>query len=264
MQPGSPGTEVSAAPADRRRVGWRFGVTLTALFVGTAGLAGSAAGVSAQLLPRRFTASQQQQIAGWEMQRRWRTMSAGKIFPPAISYQVPSSTLGATSGLPLTAYRVGIARQTSCAAASDPAAARVLAAGRCTAVVRATYADETDSMLVTVGVAVMPGVGAAKSAASQLSAAPSPQPGVRTAPFRSTMARVFGDKQRQLSWAVSSGPYVIMSTAGYADGTPRIPVASNPYADEEMTSFATGVAEAVGAPLGALPPPPRCPGAPGC
>jgi hypothetical protein len=264
MQPGPPGTEVTVAPADRGRGGWRFGVTLTALFVGTAGLAGSAAGVSAQLLPRRFTASQQQQIVGWEMERRWRTMSAGEIFPPAISYQLPSGALGAASGLPLKADRVGIARQTSCAAASDPAAGRVLASGRCTAMVRATYADETDSMLVTVGVAVMPSVGAAKSAASQLSAAPVPQPGVRAVPFRSTLARGFGDRERQLSWAVSSGPYVIMSTAGYADGTPRIPLASDPYADQEMTSFATGVADAVGAPLGAVPPPPRCPGAPGC
>jgi hypothetical protein len=263
-QPEPTGTEVSAAPADRGRGGWRFGVTLTALFVGTAGLAGSAAGVSAQLLPRRFTASQQQQIAGWEMERRWRTMSAGEIFPPVISYQLPSAALGAASGLALRADRVGISRQTTCAAATDPAAARVLAARRCTAMIRATYADETDSMLVTVGVAVMPGVGAAKSAASELSAAPSPQPGVRTASFRSTLARAFGDRRRQLYWAVSSGPYVIMSTAGYADGTPRIPLASNPYADQEMTSFATGVADAVGAPLGAPPPPPRCPGAPGC
>jgi hypothetical protein len=252
------------APADRGRGGWRFGVTLTALFVGTAGLAGSAAGVSAQLLPRRFTASQQQQIVGWEMARRWRTLSAGEIFPPAVSYQLPFGARGATSALPLKAYRVGISRQTSCAAASDPAAGRVLAAGRCTAMIRATYSDETDSMLVTVGVAVMPGVGAAKSAATRLSAAAAPQPGVRTVSFRSTLARAFGDRQRQLSWAVSSGPYVIMSTAGYADGAPRTQLASNPYADQEMTSFATGVADAVGAPLGAPPPPPRCPGAPGC
>ena len=252
------------APAGRGRGGWRFGVTLTALFVGTAGLAGSAAGVSAQLLPRRFTVSQQQQIVGWEMQRRWRTMSAGEIFPATISYQLPPGALDATSGLSLKAYRVGISRVTSCAAASDPAAGRVLAAGRCTAMVRATYADETDSMLVTVGVAVMRGADAAKSAATTLSAAQPPEPGVRPASFRSTLARAFGSRQRQLSWAVSSGPYVIMSTAGYADGTPRVQVASDPYADQEMTSFATGVADAVGAPLGAPPPPPKCPGAPGC
>jgi len=140
----------------------------------------------------------------------------------------------------------------------------VLSAGRCTALLRATYADETDSMLVTVGVAVMPGANAAQSAASRLAGGQGPAPGVRAAPFPSTLARVFGDRQRQLSWAVSSGPYLIMSTAGYADGRPRVQISSDPYADQEMTSFAAGVAGAVRAPLGPVPPSPQCPGAPGC
>jgi hypothetical protein len=264
MQPGPAGAEARAAPADRGRGGWRFGVTLAVLFVGTAGLAASAAGVSSQLLPRRFTAGQQQEIAAWEMARRWRTMTVGEIFPAAVAYQLPVGGPGAASDLSLEAYRVGIARQTSCAAGSDPAAARVLAAGRCTAMLRATYADETDSMLVTVGVAVMPGAGAAKSAASRLSSGRQPRPGVSEAAFRATLARDFGPRQQQLSWAVSAGPYLIMSTAGFADGRPRVPLSSDPYTDQEMTSFATGVADAVGGPLGEEPAPPRCPGAPGC
>ena len=264
IQPDPPGTEGSAAPAGRRRGGWRFAVTLLALFVGTAGLAASVAGVSAQLLPRKFTAQQQQQIAGWEMTRRWRAMTAGEIFPASITYQLPAGALGASSELPLQAYRVGIFRETSCRAGSDPLAARVLIADRCTAVLRATYADETDSMLVTVGVAVMPGDNAARAAASKLSDGQAAQPGVRAVPFPATLARAFGDRERQLSWALSSGPYLIMSTAGYADGRPQAQMSSDPYSDQEMTSFATGVAEAVSAPLGAQPPPPRCPGAPGC
>jgi hypothetical protein len=260
-QPEPPG---NGAPANRRRSGWRFGITLVALLVGTAGLAASAARVSAQLLPRRFTVQQQQQIIGWEMARRWRAMPAGAIFPASITYQLPADTLGSSSSLPLLAYRVGISRQTNCQAGSDPATARVLIADRCTAVLRATYADETDSMLVTVGVAVMPDDNAARAAASKLSNGQGPQPGVRAVPFPATLARAFGDRERQLSWALSSGPYLIMSTAGYADGRPQVPMSSDPYADQEMTSFATGVAEAVSAPLGAPPPPPRCPGAPGC
>jgi hypothetical protein len=264
IEPEPPGTEGSAAPAGRRRGGWRLGVTLLALLVGTAGLAASAAGVSAQLLPRRFTAEQQQQIIAWEMARRWRTLPAGEIFPASVTYQLPAGALGARSPLPLQAHRVGISRPASCAVASDPAAARVLSADRCTALLRATYADQTDSMLVTVGVAVMPGASAAEAAAGQLAGGQGPQPGVRAAPFPSTLARAFGDRQRQLSWAVSSGPYLIMSTAGYADGRPRVQMSSDPYADTEMTSFATGVAAAVRAPLGAEPPSPQCPGAPGC
>ncbi len=264
MQPEPPGNERGEAPADPGRSGWRRGLTVTALFLGTAGLAASAAGVSAHLLPRKFTAAQQQQIMAWETARRWRTMPAGKIFPPTITYQLPAYTLEAGAQLPLTAHRVGIARQATCKAASDPAAAAVLATHRCAAVLRATYADQTDSMLVTVGVAVMPGATAAKSAAGQLSSGRQPHPGVDALSFRDTLAQAFGDQQRQLSWAISEGPYLVMSTVGYADGRPREQVSSDPYVSQEMTSLADGVADAVGIPLGAPPSPPRCPGAPGC
>jgi hypothetical protein len=265
MQPEIPGhDEGSAAPASRRRGGWRFGITLAVLFVGTAGLAASAAGVSGQLLPRKFTVSQQQEIMNWEVARRWRVLSAGKIFPAAISYQLSAEALDGDAGLPLKAYRVGISPQTSCAIASDPAAARVLSAGHCSAMLRATYADETDSMLVTVGVAVMPGAGAARSAADALSAGQELRPGIRAVAFGGTLAASFGQPQQQLSWATSAGSYLILSTAGYADGRPEVQVRSDIYTDQEMTSLANGVAEAVGAPLGAPPPVPRCPGAPGC
>jgi len=234
------------------------------LLVGTAGLAASAAGVSSQLLPRRFTVAQQQQIMTWEMGRRWQALPAGTIFPATITYQLPGYALASSTQLPLTAYRVGISRQATCAKAADPAAARVLSAHHCTAVIRATYADETDSMLVTVGVAVMPGASAARAAAGELSSGSGLHPGVRAAAFRGTLAASFGDRQRQLSWATSAGPYVILSTAGYASGMPEEDVASDPYADQELTSLAGGVANAVGTPLGVQPAPPRCPGAPGC
>jgi hypothetical protein len=251
------------APAGRRR-GWRFGITLALLFVGTAGLAASAAGVSAQLLPRKFTAVQQQQIMNWEAARRWRVLSAGKIFPATISYQLSAAALAGSTGLPLTAYRVGISPQTSCAMASDPAAARLLSAGHCSAMLRATYADETDSMLVTVGVAVMPSARAARSAARALPAGLQLHPGIRAVAFGGTLAASFGNRERQLDWAISAGPYLILSTVGYADGRPEVPVSSDSYMDQEMTSLANGVVGAVSAPLGAPPPVPRCPGAPGC
>jgi mono/diheme cytochrome c family protein len=262
MQPETPDNDGSAPPAGRGRGGWRFSVTLIVLFVGMAGLAASAAGVAAQLLPRKFTPAQQQQIANWETARRWRALPAGKIFPATITYQLAASTLNSSSQLPLTAYRVGIARELSCAMASDPAAGRVLSAGHCAALLRATYADETDSMLVTVGVAVMPSAGAARSAAGKLSA--DQEATVRALGFRGTLAGSFSDRDRQLSWATSDGPYVIMTTAGYANGMPPVSVASDSYTDQEMTSVANGIAGAVGTPLGVQPPTPTCPGAPGC
>jgi hypothetical protein len=264
MHPETPDHESGALPAGRRRGGWRFGLALTVLLIGAAGLAASAAGVSSQLLPRKFTAAQQQQIMNWEIARRWRTLPAGTIFPASITYQLPGYALGSSTALPLTASRVAIAPQTTCAEAAVAAAAQVLSAHHCTAMIRATYADETDSMLVTIGVAVMPGAGAARAAAGELSSGPGLHPGVRVVAFPGTLAASFRDRQRQLSWAASAGPYVILSAAGYANGMPEEDVASNPYADQEMTSLADGVAQAIGTPLDVQPPPPRCPGAPGC
>jgi hypothetical protein len=266
MQPDFPDSEGSSAATDpgRRQRGWRRGLSVAALALGMAGLAASAAGVAAQLLPRTFTAAQQQRITAWQIGRRWRTLPAGKIFPATVSYQLPGYALDAPAELPLTATRVGIGRQASCAATAEAAAGAVLARHGCAAMLRATYLDSTESLLVTVGVAVMPDDSGAAAVASQLSRGPQPRPGVRPLAFPGTLAARFGSRQRQLSWAVSAGPYLILSTVGYADGMPVEPVATDAYVDQEMSSVADGVADAVGTPLGALPGPPKCPGAPGC
>jgi hypothetical protein len=262
--PPEPPANKGKAPAGRRRNGWRLSVALTALVIGLAGLVASATGVAGQVLPRRFSAPQAQKIVAWETAKRWRTMPAGKIFPDSVTYQLPAYDLTAGTQLPLVAERVGIAPQTTCAAGTDPAAARVLDAAGCTAMLRATYADETDSLLVTIGVAVMPGAAAAKSAAARLSGTRQQPTGVRPASFPDTLASAFGDQQRQLSQVDSTGPYVFLSAVGYADGRPQVPVTSDPYADEEMTSFADGVSDVIEGVLGSSPSPPRCPGAPGC
>lgn len=267
----SPWPDPAAVPsshAPRGRSWWPLGLTVAALVLGLSGLAGSAAGVVTQLLPRRFSAAEQRQIVAWEMSRRWRTMPAGKIFPAAVTYHLSRFALNAASELPLTAHRLGIARQEGCAAATDPTAARVLDQLGCSTVLRATYADSTSSMIVTVGVAVLPGSTKASAAVRDLSAAAGDPgrllPGVRAAAFPGTLAGRFGDGQRQLNWDVSVGPYLIMSTVGYADGRPRVRVSSDSYADQEMSSLAHGTADVIRAPLGAQPRVPTCPGAPEC
>jgi hypothetical protein len=268
----SPSADAAAAPSSRAfpgRASWRLGFTVAALVLGLCGLAGTAAGVVTQILPRTFTAAQQRQIMAWEMARRWRTTPAGKMFPADASYQLSGFTLNAASELLLTAHRLGIARQASCTAATDPAAGRVLGRLGCKAVLRATYADSTGSMIVTVGVAVLPGGATARAAVRDLAVAGAGlagklPPGLRPAAFAGTLAARFGDRQRQLNWDVSAGPYLVMSTVGFADGRPRVRVASDGYADQEMSSLAHGVADVVIAPLGAAPPVPLCPRAPGC
>jgi hypothetical protein len=245
----------------RRQVSLRLVLISLAALLGVAGLVASLAGVAVQLMPRTFSSSQQRQIMTWEIAARWRTWQVGKIFPAAIKYQLPAGVLDASSGLPLTARRVGVAPQSTCQAAIDPALADVLDHDGCLAVLRATYVDSSDSFAITVGIAVLR---TQAPAAKRLPVGPGLAPGVRAAAFAGTLAARFGDRQRQLNHAVSDGPYLIMYTAGYTDGRPRDTVTANPYADNEMISVAGGIATSVGKSIGALPPVPKCPGAPGC
>src|SRR5579875_3719096 len=106
-------------PGPRGRAGRPAAVL--ALVFGIAGLAVSLAGVVAQVLQR--------QIADWEAAKRWRLLAAGTIFPASVGYSPPIA-LDATA-LTLTARRIGIARQASCAAAADAAVAAALDRNGC-------------------------------------------------------------------------------------------------------------------------------------
>jgi len=240
---------------------------LAAAVAGGLGLAVSLGGLAVQMLPRRFTAAQQRQITAWEVSRRWRTLPAGDIFPASVRYELPASVLEDFTGATLTAHRIGIAPQASCAAAADPAAARMLGRHGCEAILRAGYDAASGTYVMTIGVAVLPSARQASAAQAALAApggGAQPRPGVRAVAFGGTAAQGFGDVQRQISASVSAGPYIVMYTAGYADGRRRVPISDDPYAEHEMASAAQGVARSVAARLGSPPPPPRCPGAPGC
>ena len=91
-------------------------VALAALVLGVAGFAAAMTGVAVQLLPRQFTVGQQRQITAWEVSGRWRTLTAGQIFPASIGYQLSATVLEDTTPLDLQALRVAIAPQATCAA----------------------------------------------------------------------------------------------------------------------------------------------------
>jgi hypothetical protein len=252
-----------AAAVRRRRV--RF-LAWTALALGLLGLAGAIPAVMNQAMPRKFTAAQRQQITDWEYARRWRALQAAKVFPGSVGY-APPSVLDAGGSLTLGARRIGIAKEATCAAATDPAAAAILGRDGCASLLRATYADETDSYVLTVGVAVLPSTAKAAAAAQALRSAPASHglgPTVRAAPFRNTPAGSFTGSKRQLSGVLDAGTYVVLYTVGYADTRPREQVAEDSYAYGEMMSAGSGVAGAVLSVLAAPVPPPHCPGTPGC
>jgi hypothetical protein len=250
-------------PAARRGRSWAAMVAVLA--IGLCGLAGGAAGAVRQLLPRDFSAAEQHQIQTWEMTRRWRAMPAGQIFPLTERYQVQGGLLNSTHGLWLTARRLGIAPPSSCAGAVSRAAAAVLASGRCTAVLRATYLDASGSMVITVGVAALPTPTAAMAASERLTGALRNQGlALHAFPLARSAAAGFRQAQRQFSIAEPAGPYVVLATAGFTDGRRHVALSTDDYLEVEMSSLAYGLAGNVSRRLDAPPPAPVCPGAPGC
>jgi hypothetical protein len=255
----------------RRR---RRAATLVLLVLGVAGLAVSAVGIAIQVLPRQFTAVQRDQIEAWEVASRWQQLTAGQIFPATVTYSLSAETLQDTVPLSLDAVRVGIAPQSDCArAVTTAAAAAVLRRSGCKAVLRATYVDATKSYVLTIGVAVLPTVSAARDASQGLSQtrlaahrsgrADQLAPGVLVVRFHGATSVLY-DYSRQIAANIPAGPYLVMYAAGYADSRPQVQVSQDPYSDAEMTSLAEGVAKSIASRLDAPPPVPRCPGAPEC
>jgi hypothetical protein len=247
---------------------------MIALLLGLAGFAVSAAGLAIQLLPRQFTAAQQQQIVNWEIASRWQRLTAGQIFPATIGYQLSPAVLQDATPLSVAALRIGVAPQSGCGPGiTTSAAATVLRRDGCRAVLRATYVDATQSYVMTVGVAVLPSDAAAKKASQSLSQprltaanradANTLAAGILVVRYHGTAAAMY-DYSRQISASFAEGPYLIMYAAGYADSRPRVPVASDRYSYAEMTSLAAGVAQSVANTLAAPPARPHCPGTPGC
>lgn len=238
-------------------------IAIAVLALGALGLVGFGVGALAQAMPRKFTTQQRQQITNWEFGQRWRDLSAEAIFPASVSYP-PPVVLDDDPSLLLSAERVGLAKQASCASATDPVAATVLDRDGCAAILRATYVDGTDSYVVTVGAAVLPGTTQAAAAARAIAGTGGVRSAVHAVPVNGTPAAGFTDKRRQLSGVVSAGTYVVLYSVGYADTRPKEPVSGDSYTDKEMTSAGTGIARDVLSVLAAPVRPPSCPGAPGC
>jgi hypothetical protein len=218
-----------------------------------------------QILPREFSAAQQSQIQTWEMTRRWRALGAGQIFPATEQYHVAQLALNSARGLSLTARRLSIAPSSSCGKAVSTAAAAVLAAGRCSIVLRATYLDASGSMAVTVGVAALPTISAAMTASDRLAGVIHNQSlAVHAFPVARSAAASFRQPQRQFSLARPAGPYVVFATAGFTDGRRQGPLTTDDYIMQEMSSLADGLAANISHRLNVQPAIPACPGAPEC
>jgi hypothetical protein len=246
--------------ATRPRGRARRVLLVVGLAAGLAGLVLSAGAAAIQFLPRNFTPAQRQQIMAWEIGKRWRSWPAGRIFPSSIGYHLPASAFGGGRSLALSAQRVGIANQASCRDGTGRAAGALLTKRGCLAVLRATYQDTTQTLAVTVGVAVMP----TSSAARALRHGGGLKPWLRVVSFRHTTTAHFADPGNKVGWSGAEGPYLVLATVGYADGRPWLQQGHDTYTRAEMRGLAAGVVASVASRLGAPPPAPHCPGSPGC
>lgn len=235
-----------------------------ALLAGLAGLAVSALGIAHNLLPRQFTMTQRRQIIAWELDRRWRSLPAGAIFPASVSYTVPGNDLNSDNSLELRAQLLGV-DQSTCGAAATGTAAALLSKYHCAAAMRATYVDSSGALIATLMVAVLPDTAAQQAVIQQLDgSAPISPELVRTLRVADSPAAGFGAAQRQLTQAAGAGPYLILSTAGFSDGRHRVRLSGDAYLGTELSSLASGLVTSAEAVLGKPLPLPVCPGAPGC
>ena len=200
-------TRSSARQRGRRPVGLLSLAAVTCLAIAVA------AGAAHADLVRKPTAAQRTAAAAQAVAARWRSWPAGRIFPSTLAY---STTLLTAE----TASRVGIAPQSSCASALDPALVRLSARDQCRAALRATYVDQLQGVLYTIGVLAFPSPHYATAFAAGLPASAATAIPLHALALPGTASSLFTDAARQEATARHGGPFVILTVAGYADGQP--------------------------------------------
>lgn len=132
---------------------------------------------------------------------RWQAWPVAQVFPAAVPGRSPS-------GARVTYVLAGVAPEAPCSAAFQAAAVR----SGCRTALRATYADTTQTFVVTVGIAVLDGPVLGPHGMGRPAT-------VRPVAFPGGPAELFGDRQYMTGVVLASeGRYLVATAAGYADG----------------------------------------------
>ncbi|MEV6982327.1 hypothetical protein AB0M95_13845 [Sphaerisporangium sp. NPDC051017] len=198
---------------------------------------------------RPLTFAERARYSQEDVARRWYTWPADAVFPPQIEYV-------GLSRVRQYARRVGIAPEAPCPAVVDAPVGSVLRQFGCRTMLRATYVDQTSSFVVTVGVAVLADEETRARTAGQLPV--DDRVGVRPVAFPGTVTESFGAAQRQRTGWVGAGPYIVFTTAGYADGRTREAISREEITHSELWPAAQSIAGRIGRELSAPPDIPRC------
>ncbi|WP_346111414.1 hypothetical protein [Nonomuraea maheshkhaliensis] len=189
-------------------------------------------GMVAETRSRPLTPAEQNQYKQEEIARRWQAWPASGVFPEEVRY------LGLDRAQQY-ARRVGIAPETECAKGVDASVAGVLQNHGCLTMLRATYIDQTASFVITVGVAVLKDEASRISAVEELTQ--DDRVGVLPVAFPGTVSERFGPDQRQRTGWVGAGPYLVFSTAGYADGRTRAAIPPEEILHSELWPAAKSI-----------------------
>src|SRR5215469_2008635 len=206
-------SDVSVLPQPPRR---RLRVATAILaFAAVACLAiAAASGIAAlKTATRAPTPTERAAAAATAEADRWRTLTAGQIFPAVLRY---STSLLTTE----SASRVAIGAQTACMSAVYPAFAAVAARDHCTAGLRATYLDQLQGIVYTIGVLAFPTAHRAAAFSAGLSADHAGVFALTPLALPGTASSLFSPQARQAATTRQAGPFVILTVAGYADGQP--------------------------------------------
>ncbi|GIH98885.1 hypothetical protein [Planobispora takensis] len=227
---------------DRRRV-WPALVAASALTLSCAVVAAVAASTAGAELTRGPSAGELRRAAAEEVARRWQVWPSGRIFPARVRYS-------AEQGGQEQARRVGISPETRCDRAVDARLREPLRRAGCRAILRATYLDALQAVVITVGVAAFPDDEGAAAAKAALPKGGRPSPGLKALAFRGTVTDRFTAAGRQTSSARRSGPYLVMITIGQTDGRPAKTVGEQrptmfAFADDIAVQILAGVSTPV-------------------
>ena len=207
-------------PAPRGRRGTLGSVLLIVLALGCLAAVAVSGLQIARELTRPPTAAERTAAAAQEVAQRWAAWPAGRIFPNSAPYNL-------SVGGDETATRVGIDPGESCAGGLDSAALQIAERYGCKAVLRATYLDGLQGLLVTVGVAVFPDERSARQTYAALPRDEKVSPGVKALALQGSVSAKFNDAARQTSFSWQRGPYVVIAASGYADGRPALGAGAN-------------------------------------
>jgi hypothetical protein len=168
---------------------------------------------------RKPTRNEVARAAAEEVRNRWRTWPVERIFPATVPYTSEHGSIE-------QAQRVGIAPETGCAAGIDPAAAAAINRHGCRALLRATYVDQLQGIVLTVGLAALADERSADRAMRAVTPADPTRGGafLRALAIPRTVGARFDDASRQYFSAWRAGPYVVLTVAGQTDGRPAAAV----------------------------------------